>query len=154
MLGSLTSAFSGLRIAATHNATLLGQRMQPVTRPLLTASPIAQTQQIRHRFHHLRNRARIKRDILRHASVAEFELPRLVYKALHRDQRLDMKTRLQAMMTLHNMNGYTRRGALKPRCVETGRGNGLMRGNWRISRIVFREAAINGNLPGVRLAKW
>jgi small subunit ribosomal protein S14 len=138
----------------------------PVFTSLLTRTPTAvpslmtsgQTlvngQQVRHRFHHLRNRARIKRDILRHESVSEFELQRMVYKALHRDQRLDMSLRLKAMMTLHSMNGYTRKSALKPRCVETGRGNGLMRGGWKISRIVFRESAINGLLPGIRLAKW
>eukprot|EP00158_Paraphelidium_tribonemae_P008741 Partr_v1_DN28668_c1_g1_i1_m50287 putative ribosomal protein len=109
--------------------------------------------QVRFRYHYLRRRTRVKRDILRHEAAAELEIPRLVYKAIHRDQRLDLKTRLQAMLALQSMHRYAFSTALKPRCVETGRGGGYMKG-FRMSRIVFREAAINGKLAGMIRAVW
>ena len=110
-------------------------------------------QQMRFRYQYLRNRPRVKRDILRHQAVCEFEIPRLVLKSIQRDQRLDAKTRLRAMLALQNLHSYTFVTGLKPRCVETGRGNGLIQG-FGISRIVFREAAINGHLSGVQRAIW
>jgi hypothetical protein len=62
----------------------------------------------------------VRRDMLRHQCVAETELTRRVLKALHRDQRLDMRTRLKAMLQLHGMPSYTRGTELKPRCTITG----------------------------------
>lgn len=119
----------------------------------LQNKPISCVSQIRTRYQYLRNRSRVKRDIVRHDVVPEAELDRMVLKALHRDQRLDMKSRLQAMLQLHQMPHYTLANALKPRCVETGRGNGLVKG-FRMSRIAFRENAINGRIPGVTRAVW
>lgn len=103
-------------------------------------------QRFRHRY--IERTRRVRRDFLRHESVKEMEIPRMVLKAIHRDTRLDTKTRLKASMTLSSTSNYGSRTSLKPRCVETGRGNGLVKG-WRISRIVFREAAINGRIPGM-----
>lgn len=39
------------------------------------------------------------------------------------------------------------------RCMVTGRKRGYMR-KFGVSRIVFREMALNGQLPGVRKASW
>jgi len=39
------------------------------------------------------------------------------------------------------------------RCAVTGRARGYMR-KFGVSRIVFREMALNGQLPGVRKASW
>lgn len=134
--------------------TLRTQTISPFSLSLLQANPFSATlTPVRFRFQYLRNRSRVKRDILRHKAVSELEIPRMVFKAIHRDQRLDLKTRLQAMMTLQNMHSYTHPTALKPRCVETGRANGLIRG-FGVSRIVFREAAINGKLSGIVRAVW
>ena len=108
---------------------------------------------IRTRYQYIRHRTRVKRDMARHQMVADAEIQRGVLKALHRDHRLDMKTRLRAMLNLHSMPAYTRKTELKPRCVETGRGGGMIQ-PWRVSRIVFREAAINGRLSGVIRAQW
>ncbi|HNF71839.1 MAG TPA: hypothetical protein PLP34_05470 [Chitinophagaceae bacterium] len=42
---------------------------------------------------------------------------------------------------------------LKNRCKLTGRGKGYIR-YFGISRIQFREMALNGLIPGVRKASW
>jgi small subunit ribosomal protein S14 len=39
------------------------------------------------------------------------------------------------------------------RCMVTGRARGYMR-KFGVSRIVFREMALQGKLPGVRKASW
>lgn len=118
------------------------------------SSALWHCQQVRTRYQYLRSRTRIKRDILRRQSVQEHEVLRLCLKSMHRDQRLPMRTRLQAMMTMYQMHPYTRLICLKERCVLTGRGHGLVPGGWRLSRIMFREQAINGRLPGVVEARW
>jgi len=42
---------------------------------------------------------------------------------------------------------------LKNRCQITGRGKGYMR-YFGVSRLVFREMALNGKIPGVKKASW
>lgn len=42
---------------------------------------------------------------------------------------------------------------LKNRCQLTGRGRGYIR-HFGISRIQFRDMALNGLIPGVRKASW
>ena len=42
---------------------------------------------------------------------------------------------------------------LKNRCRLTGRPKGYMR-FFGISRIMFRDMALNGNIPGVKKASW
>lgn len=42
---------------------------------------------------------------------------------------------------------------LNNRCPLTGRSRGFMR-DFGVSRIVFREMALSGKIPGVRKASW
>ncbi|MFN4284710.1 MAG: 30S ribosomal protein S14 [Lacibacter sp.] len=42
---------------------------------------------------------------------------------------------------------------LKNRCQLTGRPKGYMR-YFGVSRVVFREMALNGKIPGVKKASW
>lgn len=42
---------------------------------------------------------------------------------------------------------------LKNRCQITGRGKGYMR-HFGLSRLMFRDMALNGLIPGVRKASW
>jgi ribosomal protein S14 len=119
----------------------------------LLLSPLRLAEQVRFRYQYLRNKTRVRRDILRRPAVAEFEIKRAVYKALHRDQRLPLTDRLRAMLGLHSMHSYTISNAIKARCVFGGRGTGILPG-YRVSRIVFRESGINGRLPGAMRAHW
>ena len=42
---------------------------------------------------------------------------------------------------------------IKNFCIFTGRGKGIYK-NFKMSRIVFRELALAGQLPGIRKASW
>jgi small subunit ribosomal protein S14 len=42
---------------------------------------------------------------------------------------------------------------LRNRCMLTGRGRGYIR-DFGLSRIQFRDLALNGHIPGVRKASW
>ena len=42
---------------------------------------------------------------------------------------------------------------LKKRCQLTGRGRGYMR-YFGVSRVMFRDMALNGKIPGVKKASW
>ncbi len=42
---------------------------------------------------------------------------------------------------------------VRNRCVVSGRARGFMR-KFGVSRIVFREMALRGEIPGVRKASW
>ncbi len=42
---------------------------------------------------------------------------------------------------------------LKNRCAITGRGKGYIR-YFGVSRLVFREMALDGKIPGVKKASW
>ena len=42
---------------------------------------------------------------------------------------------------------------LKNRCQLTGRGRGYMR-YFGVSRVMFRDMALNGKIPGVKKASW
>ena len=42
---------------------------------------------------------------------------------------------------------------LRNRCQITGRPRGYMR-KFGLSRVTFRELALNGKIPGVRKASW
>lgn len=54
---------------------------------------------------------------------------------MHREQRRKFKVRV------------------RNRCAVSGRARGYMR-KFGVSRIVFREMALRGEIPGVRKASW
>lgn len=142
-------------LATASNMSISGVRLlspsSHLLQKLLTTFHLKSIQPIRNDHRYLMHRSLVRRDVLRRNAVAEFELHRMVYKAIHRDQRLDMNTRLKAMMALDSFHAYTRPSEIKARCVETGWAQGLVRG-WRVNRNVFRDNAIHGRLPGVTLA--
>ena len=61
------------------------------------------------------------------------------------------KQPLTAMMLREQNRKY--RVRVRNRCAVSGRARGYMR-KFGISRIVFREMALRGEIPGVRKASW
>jgi small subunit ribosomal protein S14 len=57
---------------------------------------------------------------------------------------------LEGLAKLPRNSSPTRR---KNRCIETGRPRGYMR-QFGLSRLSFREQAVQGNIPGVTKASW
>ncbi|AIY06731.1 30S ribosomal protein S14 [Planococcus sp. PAMC 21323] len=74
----------------------------------------------------------------------------LVEKFADRRQELKENRDFQALAALPKDSSPTR---LKNRCGVTGRPRGYMR-KFGMSRIIFRELAHKGQIPGVKKASW
>ncbi|MBL7771269.1 MAG: 30S ribosomal protein S14 [Chitinophagaceae bacterium] len=77
----------------------------------------------------------------REKMVAQYAEKRAALKKAGDYQALDQLPKNASPVRLHN------------RCQLTGRGKGYMR-HFAISRVTFREMALNGLIPGVRKASW
>ena len=81
------------------------------------------------------------REIKRQKMVAKFATKRAALKAAGDYEALDKLPRNASPVRLHN------------RCKLTGRPRGYMR-KFGISRVVFRDLALAGKIPGVTKASW
>ncbi len=81
------------------------------------------------------------REIKRQRLVAKYAEKRAALKAAGDFQGLDKLPKNSSAVRLHN------------RCKLTGRPRGYMR-TFGISRVTFREMALEGKIPGVRKASW
>ncbi len=81
------------------------------------------------------------REVKRQKLVAKFAAKREALKAAGDYAGLDKLPKNSSPVRLHN------------RCKLTGRPKGYMR-QFGISRVTFREMALDGKIPGVRKASW
>lgn len=81
------------------------------------------------------------RDVKRAKLVAKYAEKREILKAAGDYQGLDKLPKNASPVRLHN------------RCKLSGRPRGYMR-QFGISRVVFRDMALAGKIPGVRKASW
>ncbi|GAB1463192.1 MULTISPECIES: 30S ribosomal protein S14 [Pedobacter] len=81
------------------------------------------------------------REIKRQKLVAKYAEKRAALKAAGDYEALDKLPKNSSAVRLHN------------RCKLTGRPRGYMR-TFGISRVTFREMALDGKIPGVRKASW
>ncbi len=81
------------------------------------------------------------RELKRQKLVARFATKRATLKAAGDWEGLDKMPRNSSAVRLHN------------RCNLTGRPRGYMR-KFGICRVVFREMASNGKIPGVTKSSW
>ena len=83
---------------------------------------------------------------------------------LHWDKRSDLKKkiinpelddeeRMEAVDKLNKMSPNGSKVRLRNRCSMTGRPRGYMR-QFGISRVTFRQMALDGKIPGVKKASW
>ncbi|BFZ54970.1 40S ribosomal protein mrp2, mitochondrial [Savitreella phatthalungensis] len=93
------------------------------------------------------------RDLAKRVAAAEAEPLRQALRYIVRNTSLAPRARAQAQLQLSNMPSKTRIGQVKNRCVETGRGRGILR-DFRLCRYQFRLKALDGELPGVKKASW
>jgi small subunit ribosomal protein S14 len=77
----------------------------------------------------------------REAMVAKFAEKRAALKAAGDYAALDLLPKNASPVRLHN------------RCQLTGRPKGYMR-HFGICRVIFRDMALDGKIPGVRKASW
>ncbi|KAL3900378.1 MAG: hypothetical protein SGCHY_001386 [Lobulomycetales sp.] len=89
------------------------------------------------------------RDRIARIMTSHHEVERQAWKLLAKDKALPMAVRIKAQSGLNRFPRYTRPSSIRLRCTERGKGKGLIK-DYGISRIVFREHALAGLLPGVR----
>jgi len=77
----------------------------------------------------------------REVMVAKYAEKRAALKAAGDYQALDLLPKNASPVRLKN------------RCQLTGRPNGYMR-YFGMSRVIFRDMALNGKIPGVKKASW
>lgn len=75
---------------------------------------------------------------------------RLVDKYLARRKELKLKGDYEALAQLPRNSNPVR---LRNRCAVTGRSRGFYR-KFGVSRLTFRQMALEGKIPGVRKASW
>jgi len=78
---------------------------------------------------------------------------RAVLKKATVDLSLTLKERMAAQAKLSDLPKNSSAIRIRNRCSQTGRARGFLR-FFGVSRIVFRELASAGLLPGVRKASW
>lgn len=81
------------------------------------------------------------REVKRQKLVAKYADKRAALKAAGDYEGLDKLPKNSSAVRLHN------------RCKLTGRPRGYMR-TFGISRVLFRDMALAGKIPGVRKASW
>ncbi|KAF7331946.1 Mitochondrial 40S ribosomal protein [Mycena kentingensis (nom. inval.)] len=97
--------------------------------------------------------ARVMRDIKARQGVKENEIARRAYLYVARNTTLPPHVRHQAQLQLNTFGKYTRPTTVKNRCIETGRGRGII-SEFGLCRFQFRQRALLGELNGVRKACW
>ena len=84
---------------------------------------------------------------------SKFESDRSVLKAIAKNQVLPSSIRELAWDKLSSMPRDSSITRIRQTCRITGRTGGIIK-NFGVSRLVFRELAERGELPGVRKASW
>lgn len=98
-------------------------------------------------------KSRILRDIRNRSAFAAAEVQRQAYRYITRNETLPIRTRQLAQLALNAMPRETRLVNIKNRCLETGRGRGVLR-DFRLCRFQVRLKALRGDLPGVMKSTW
>lgn len=85
--------------------------------------------------------------------VEQYKDRRMTLKKATVDLSLTLEERMAAQAKLSDLPKNSSAVRVRNRCSQTGRPRGFIR-FFGVSRIVFRELALAGLLPGVRKASW
>lgn len=85
--------------------------------------------------------------------VAQYAERRKQLKEVVKNVALPLHERLEAQAKLSALPRNSSPVRVRNRCALTGRARGYMR-MFKLSRIKFREMALDGVLPGVRKTSW
>jgi len=97
--------------------------------------------------------SRIVRNEKIRKKVAQYARKRAELKAASVNPNLSEPERRQAMEKLHALPRNASPTRLRNRCQKTGRARGYLR-KFGLSRMVFRDMALNGEIPGVTKSSW
>ncbi|KAI8619210.1 hypothetical protein BC830DRAFT_1105146 [Chytriomyces sp. MP71] len=93
------------------------------------------------------------RDRISRFLVAQAEPQREALRLVCRDRSLPLIVRMKAQLELQKFPRYTRPVNIHNKCIESGKSRGYI-SEFKLSKILFREKALAGELPGVRKAAW
>ncbi|KAJ3394351.1 40S ribosomal protein mrp2, mitochondrial [Chytriomyces hyalinus] len=93
------------------------------------------------------------RDRMARFLVAHNEPQRQALKLVTRDRALPLTVRIKAQLALQQFPRHMRPVAIHSRCTESSKSRGFI-SEFKLSKIMFREKALAGELPGVRKATW
>jgi small subunit ribosomal protein S14 len=95
----------------------------------------------------------VERNKKRTRMVKRFALKRSRLKALAGDKRAPMEERFAAQLKLAQMPRNSSAVRIRNRCELTGRARAYYR-KFRLSRIMLRDLASRGMIPGMVKASW
>lgn len=95
----------------------------------------------------------IQKNLRRRKLVARYRAKRSSLKSLVMDKSKQFEERFGATMKLAKIPRNSSRTRVRNRCMVTGRSRGNY-AQFSLSRIIFREMASNGLIPGVTKASW
>jgi small subunit ribosomal protein S14 len=93
------------------------------------------------------------RDVKRTKLVAKFAAKRAELKATINDVNTSDEDRWAAVLKLQELPRDSSPSRQRNRCNVTGRPHGFLR-KFGLSRIKLREAAMRGEVPGLKKASW
>ncbi len=95
----------------------------------------------------------INREMKRAKTVKKFAAKRAALKAIIDDQSKSDEERFQARLALQALPRDASPSRMRNRCEITGRPRGVYR-KFGLGRNKLRQAAMNGEIPGVIKASW
>ena len=95
----------------------------------------------------------VNREVKRAKLVKQHASKRAALKAVINDQAKPVEERFKATLKLATLPRNSSAVRLHNRCQLTGRPKGYIR-QFGISRIVFRNMALDGKIPGVTKSSW
>ena len=95
----------------------------------------------------------VEKNERRKRTVLKYSAQRAELKAIVHNRRTDAEERELAFAKLRSLPRDANPNRVRNRCSVTGRSRGYMR-RFGISRIVFRESAAKGYIPGLVKASW
>lgn len=93
------------------------------------------------------------REVKRANLVAKFAEKRQALKTLIASPATSDEDRWEAVLTLQSLPRDSSRSRQRNRCSQTGRPHAFLR-KFGLSRIKLREAAMRGEVPGLKKASW
>ncbi len=98
-------------------------------------------------------RSSIEKEKRREKTVKQKWEKRQALKQTAADMNLSEEERHAARIAINKMPRDSSRVRLRNRCLLTGRARGYIR-QFKVSRLSFREMALNGLIPGVTKSSW
>ena len=95
----------------------------------------------------------IARELKREKLVEKYKNHRTYLRKQRKNTNLSIDERIKLQFQLNRLPRDSSKSRLTRRCKLTGRARSIYR-KFGISRIVFREMALNGFLPGITKSSW